>query len=265
VASEVPGCHLYHIVLVKKVTKTQPDSEGGILDFCSQVDGYQEFAPTFTTHSAVSWNTWEISEMFLICFFFFRFWNICVCIWDILWMGLQSHKNLFVPYTPYPHKLKVISYKNFSEVEHQWLTPIILGTWETEIRKIDGWGLPGKSSWDPISKNNQNKMEWRCGSNSRAPALKAWSYEFKHQSYIKKKKRILVSLNFTSDLSHKVKCGNFLLVESYWQSRNFDFGALWIFRFEMLNLKHSTKLVIGWFENNKESRAQWLMPAILAT
>jgi hypothetical protein len=47
--------------------------------------------------------------------------------------------------------------------------PIILATWEAEIRKImvqsQNWQIIFKT---PISKNNQNKMDWRCGSSDRA-------------------------------------------------------------------------------------------------
>jgi hypothetical protein len=35
--------------------------------------------------------------------------------------------------------------------------------------------------------NNQRKMDWRCGSNSRVPALQMQSPEIKHQSLQKKK------------------------------------------------------------------------------
>jgi hypothetical protein len=41
------------------------------------------------------------------------------------------------------------------------------------------------SSRDPISKNKQSWMDWRCGSSGRAPALQMQSPEFKNQSHQK--------------------------------------------------------------------------------
>jgi hypothetical protein len=38
-----------------------------------------------------------------------------------------------------------------------------------------------------MSKNNQNKMDWRCGSSGRAPALQEQSLELRPQSHKKKK------------------------------------------------------------------------------
>jgi hypothetical protein len=47
---------------------------------------------------------------------------------------------------------------------HQWLT---LATWEAEIRKKrPAWG-----NSSPELQNNQNKMDWRCGSSSRVRAF----------------------------------------------------------------------------------------------
>jgi hypothetical protein len=42
--------------------------------------------------------------------------------------------------------------------------------------------------------NNQRKMDWRCGSNSRVPALQMQSPEIKHQS-LQKKKIIIIQIN----------------------------------------------------------------------
>jgi hypothetical protein len=42
-----------------------------------------------------------------------------------------------------------------------------------------GWKpAQAKSSWEPHLQNNQSKIDWKCGLNSRAPALQAWRPEF---------------------------------------------------------------------------------------
>jgi hypothetical protein len=48
------------------------------------------------------------------------------------------------------------------------LTPVILATWEAEITVQ---GQPRQSSGNPHLHNNQSKMDWRCGSSNRDPAL----------------------------------------------------------------------------------------------
>jgi hypothetical protein len=45
------------------------------------------------------------------------------------------------------------------------------------------------SSRDPISKNDQRKMEWSCGSSDRVPSLQVRSSKFKSQFHHKKKKK----------------------------------------------------------------------------
>jgi hypothetical protein len=56
---------------------------------------------------------------------------------------------------------------------------VILATWQAQIQRITIWGQRGKLFGDSHLQNNQSKMGWRCGSSSRAPALRAWSPEFK--------------------------------------------------------------------------------------
>jgi hypothetical protein len=45
------------------------------------------------------------------------------------------------------------------------------------------------SSENPISKNSQSKMDWRCGLSSRVPALKVQNPTLKSQSHQKQKKK----------------------------------------------------------------------------
>jgi hypothetical protein len=72
---------------------------------------------------------------------------------------------------------------------HRWLKPVIIATWEAEIRKVHSLRpAQAKSSQDPISKNNQSKMDWRYGSGSRVHALQMQSLEFKPHTHQKKKK-----------------------------------------------------------------------------
>jgi hypothetical protein len=47
---------------------------------------------------------------------------------------------------------------------------------------------PEKQFLGPHLQNNQRKMDWRCGSSNRIPALHVQSTEFKPQSHQKKKK-----------------------------------------------------------------------------
>jgi hypothetical protein len=61
-------------------------------------------------------------------------------------------------------------YKDLSGVlvTHAYIIP---ATWEAEIRSIMVQGQPGQIVHKPSSQNNQSKMDWRCGSSSRVPAL----------------------------------------------------------------------------------------------
>jgi hypothetical protein len=71
--------------------------------------------------------------------------------------------------------------------------PIILTTWEAEIRRISLRPAQANSSQDPHQQNNQSKMDWRCGSSGRGPVLQVQSPELKPQSHQKKKKKAKVS------------------------------------------------------------------------
>jgi hypothetical protein len=57
---------------------------------------------------------------------------------------------------------------------HQWLMILILATWEAEIWRIAVQGQPRQLICKtPSPKNNQSKIDCRCGSSDRMPALKA--------------------------------------------------------------------------------------------
>jgi hypothetical protein len=64
--------------------------------------------------------------------------------------------------------------------------PAILATWEDEIRRIVVQGQLGQIVHEtpPHLQNNQSKMDWRCGSSSRVPALPAQSPEVKPSSVL---------------------------------------------------------------------------------
>jgi hypothetical protein len=61
--------------------------------------------------------------------------------------------------------------------------PVILATWEAEIKRMAVWGQPMQKVHEtpPHLQNNKSKMDWRCGPSFRATALQAWSPEFKVQ------------------------------------------------------------------------------------
>jgi hypothetical protein len=53
-----------------------------------------------------------------------------------------------------------------------WLTPVILATWEAENGRGSWFKASlGKQFARPHLQNNQSKMDWRCGSSGKAPAL----------------------------------------------------------------------------------------------
>jgi hypothetical protein len=64
--------------------------------------------------------------------------------------------------------VRIVKIRNFKFVARcWWLTPVILGTWEAEIRRIMVPGQPGQIVHETLSpKNNQIKMDWRCGSSA---------------------------------------------------------------------------------------------------
>jgi hypothetical protein len=69
------------------------------------------------------------------------------------------------------------------------------------FRRLRSGGLQFKpaqtnSSRDPHLQNNQSKMDWRCGSSRRAPALQVWNAEFKPQSHKKKKEEVALGRKF---------------------------------------------------------------------
>jgi hypothetical protein len=63
--------------------------------------------------------------------------------------------------------------------------PSYMGVWDQEDCGLRP--AQANSSWDSNLQNNQSKMEWRCGSSSRTPALRIWSPELKPQSQQNKK------------------------------------------------------------------------------
>jgi hypothetical protein len=60
--------------------------------------------------------------------------------------------------------------------------PVILAAWEAGIRRMAVPGQQGQIVYEAHFQNNQSKMDWRCGSRSRALALQVQSPEFKAQS-----------------------------------------------------------------------------------
>jgi hypothetical protein len=60
--------------------------------------------------------------------------------------------------------------------------------WETEIGRMGVQGQPKQIVYVTHLQNNHSKMDWKCGSSSKAPALQMQIPEFEPQSHQKKKK-----------------------------------------------------------------------------
>jgi hypothetical protein len=97
-----------------------------------------------------------------------------------------------------------LSHKSRNTAGHQWLKPIILASWEAEIKRIMVQDQPANSSWDSISENNQSKKNgigmclkqssicfvsvklwvqtpsqgWRFSSSGNSACLQSWGSEF---------------------------------------------------------------------------------------
>jgi hypothetical protein len=94
-------------------------------------------------------------------------------------------------------------------VKHWWLTPVILATWETEIRRIVVRGQPRKLAHNTISKITRAKMNWRCGSCRRVLASQVQSPEFKlqpHQRQRERKSERESMMGFSSGERHAKDC-----------------------------------------------------------
>jgi hypothetical protein len=70
------------------------------------------------------------------------------------------------------------------------LTPVIPATWEADWEDRSLRPAQANSSQDPISKINHSKMDCRCDSGTREPALEVQSPEFKSQSHQNRKKKV---------------------------------------------------------------------------
>jgi hypothetical protein len=78
--------------------------------------------------------------------------------------------------------------KNLRQAGCQWFAHAILATSKAEIERIKVQGQSAQTVQEtPISKKNQSKMDWRCGSSRRMPALQEESLEFKYQSHKKER------------------------------------------------------------------------------
>jgi hypothetical protein len=71
-------------------------------------------------------------------------------------------------------KISTLIYFPFKKARHQWLKPVILATWEAEIRMITVRGQPELKVHEtppPPSPKYQSKMVQRCDSSCRVIAL----------------------------------------------------------------------------------------------
>jgi hypothetical protein len=76
--------------------------------------------------------------------------------WRVMQFDCWDFSCLILPCEEYGPLKKVVS------TRHWWLTPVILATWETKIKRMDSGSSPAleNSFWDSISKNNQSKMRY---------------------------------------------------------------------------------------------------------
>jgi hypothetical protein len=64
--------------------------------------------------------------------------------------------------------------------------PSYLGGWDQKDHSLrQAWA---NSSQDPHLQNNQSKMDWRCGSSSRVPALQAKFHQKKKKKKVREKR-----------------------------------------------------------------------------
>jgi hypothetical protein len=100
------------------------------------------------------------------------------------WFLLDSILYAFLP---------LLTLKNYSMMLVAHVSnPSYLGGWDQDCESRPA---QANSSGDPHLQNNQSKMDERCGSSSRAPAVQVWSPQFKSQSYQKIKIKINCSYN----------------------------------------------------------------------
>jgi hypothetical protein len=81
-------------------------------------------------------------------------------------------------------QLKALEFK--SQYLKKKKLKLVLASWDTEIRRIKVGGQSGQIVLDPHLQNNQSKMDWRCGSSGRTPALQAQGSKFKPHCHQKR-------------------------------------------------------------------------------
>jgi hypothetical protein len=66
---------------------------------------------------------------------------------------------------------------------------VILASWEAETGKITVQGQSGQIVLETSPPNNHSKMDWRCGSSSRVPALQVQKPKLRLQSHQRRRRR----------------------------------------------------------------------------